>query len=113
MLDRSKVFAFLLGCGIALMGYTGWNQYGPKVMFYINQLSFVRESEPTPTPSTEIEDEQKATVEKQWVEGNHFEWRIPAEKTSIHLKYKEKNGRLITEYEFNVRSGERIEIKAK
>jgi hypothetical protein len=29
------------------------------------------------------------------------------------LKYKEKNGRLITEYEFNVRPGERIEIQAQ
>lgn len=74
--------------------------------------------QPKPAPVAEAPVEQPtedAPVDpnaKQWVSGANIEWRVPEGMNHIYLKYKEKNGRLIMEYDFKVKEGERFELKA-
>lgn len=125
-----KINAFLVGMMLSWLTYLAWLHYGSTISFYLRQLqpapavitkkiTIPKQIEPEPVEQTnelvvpEVKPKPEPTVGKKFVEGDHLEWRIPEEKTRLHLKYKEKNGRLITEYEFNVRPGERIEIQAQ
>lgn len=104
-----KALAFLLGIMIAVVSYTLYKEYNPAASFYLRQVMPQEDVKKEEPPVVE-QEEPKAASGKQWIDGPHLEWRVPEGKTKIYLKYKEKNGRIILDYDFKVQPGQRIEI---
>jgi hypothetical protein len=106
---KTVLIASLITLSLGLNGFLLF----PKAMFLLNQIKSKETVDiPFELGNTESAKEPLDTNSKKWVEGSHLEWRIPENTRSISLKYKESNGRLILNYDFNVKSGQRIEIKA-
>lgn len=123
-----NTIALIIGVGISILGYSHYREIKFALNLLISQVTYQEHTEApkiepeivpipkndspaspaTPVIAPPVEDPNA----KKWITGNHLEWRIPEGKTKIILKYKEKNGRIIVEYPFEVRAGERVEIEA-
>lgn len=123
---KGKLAFFILGITSVIGGYvTEANRYITDAFYNYSEqvVGYWKDSELTngdqktvPVSSQPVTPTPKpAPIDpnvKKVIDGSHLEWYVPAGKNKIVLKYKEKNGRLILEYEFPVNPGERLEIKA-
>lgn len=128
---RNNIASFVLGAIVLGGGYLAYQNW-PALKFFYNQISYdtivkgiqkglgQETKSPLSEPAPVLDEPPQASTEpspvdpdtKQWVAGSNIEWRVPEGKNHIYLKYKEKNGRLIMEYDFKVKPGERFELKA-